>query len=83
MLDTSENRLVEMWTPIGGEPFETGLELTSIVDGQREWSIAPCRRVIGGWINCLTHEVIAKRPTHWRPTRVACPYTPYPDINVN
>lgn len=55
-----------MWQPIGTESYDVWLELAVIVDGQVEWSLGPCRRVIGGWVHCDTHEAVPRRPTHWR-----------------
>ncbi|RJF76670.1 hypothetical protein [Rhodopseudomonas palustris] len=57
-----------MWQPIGTESYDVGLELAVIVDGRVEWSLQPCRRVIGGWVHCETHESVPRRPTHWRPS---------------
>lgn len=55
-----------MWHPIGTENFDVRLELAVIVDGRVEWRMEPCRRVIGGWVHCDTHEFVPRRPTHWR-----------------
>ncbi|MCG6204572.1 hypothetical protein LPW26_07995 [Rhodopseudomonas sp. HC1] len=55
-----------MWQPIGTESYDVGLELAVIVDGRVEWNLEPCRRVIGGWVHCHTHEAVPRRPTHWR-----------------
>lgn len=71
-----------MWHPIGTENFDVRLELAVIVDGRVEWRMEPCRRVIGGWVHCETHEIVPRRPTHWRiseaPSRLGS--APLPDI---
>jgi hypothetical protein len=55
-----------MWNLIGTEGYDESLELAVLVDGEPHWSLAPCRRVIGGWVHCETHAPVRKRPTHWR-----------------
>jgi hypothetical protein len=61
-----------MWKPIGTEQYEEALELAAIVDGEVVWSLQPCRRVVGGWVHCETHDPVRPRPTHWRPANEDC-----------
>ena len=61
-----------MWQRIGTEDYEQPLELAVVVDGVVRWSLAPCRRVVGGWVHCETHEPVRHRPTHWRLSRADC-----------
>ncbi|MFC0241535.1 hypothetical protein [Rhodopseudomonas telluris] len=58
------------------------LELAVIVDGRVEWTMEPCRRVIGGWVHCETHEFVPRRPTHWRPAHATSRlgFAPLPEI---
>jgi hypothetical protein len=61
-----------MWQRIGTEQYEQALELAVIVDGLVRWSAQPCRRVVGGWVECATHDPVRQRPTHWRPAPEGC-----------
>ncbi|WP_322518033.1 hypothetical protein SR870_11210 [Rhodopseudomonas palustris] len=63
-----------MWQPIGTENYDVQLELAVITDGNVSWSSGPCRRVVGGWVHCDTHEFVTQLPTHWRASRTACPF---------
>ncbi|MBI5128075.1 MAG: hypothetical protein HZA66_01415 [Rhodopseudomonas palustris] len=65
-----------MWHPIGTEDYDEQLELAVIVDGVVQWHSAPCRRVIGGWVRCDTHEYVTRMPTHWRPSAQPHPLRP-------
>lgn len=63
-----------MWQPIGQEAYEETIEFAVLADGAVLRSLSPCRREVGGWCYCPTHESIEWRPTHWRPARVPCAY---------
>jgi len=69
-VDAADARIFRrMWNQIGTEDYDEQLELAVIVDGVVQWNAAPCRRVIGGWVRCDTHEYVTRMPTHWRPSR--------------
>jgi hypothetical protein len=67
-----------MWQQIGSDPYDTGLELAVILDGVVHWRVQPCRRILGGWVHCHSHDPIHGVPTHWRPAQVPCALCPSP-----
>jgi hypothetical protein len=54
------------WQPIETAPFDQDLQLSVIEDGQVHALVFPCRRSAAGWVNGVTRQTVALRPTHWR-----------------
>ena len=55
-----------MWQPISTAPFDSDLELAVINEDGTTTVAFPCRRVVSGWIDTKTRELIDVDPTHWR-----------------
>ncbi len=55
-----------MWKPAETAPFERDLELAVIDRDGPHTLVFPCRRVLGGWINKQTKQLVEVQPTHWR-----------------
>jgi hypothetical protein len=54
------------WEPIVSAPFDRLLEL-AVIDRDGPHAVAfACRRVVGGWVNAGTRQLIDVHPTHWR-----------------
>jgi hypothetical protein len=54
------------WQPTATAPFGTDLQLAVIGPGGVHTLVFPCRRVLRGWVNATTNEVVQVRVTHWR-----------------
>jgi hypothetical protein len=56
-----------MWRPISSAPYDTDLRLAVLErNGEAHALVFPCRRVVGGWINCETGKPVDVDPTHWK-----------------
>jgi hypothetical protein len=55
-----------MWQPISTAPFDHDLELAVINEDGTTALVFRCRRVVGGWIDTETRQLIDVDPTHWR-----------------
>jgi hypothetical protein len=54
------------WQRAAVAPFDRDLELATIgADGIRSISF-PCRRILTGWVDAATRQMVALNPTHWR-----------------
>ena len=55
------------WQSASTAPYDRDLEL-AVIDGEGAHALAfPCRRVLGGWMNVKTNEVLTRLlPSHWR-----------------
>ena len=55
------------WQPVPSAPFDRDLEL-AVIDHHGTHTLAfACRRVLHGWVDAETNELIdGLRPTHWR-----------------
>jgi hypothetical protein len=60
----------DSWQPASTAPFDRDLELAVIDDDGTYALVFPCRRVLGGWMNARTSEVMTRLvPSHWREWR--------------
>ncbi len=60
----------DIWKPASTAPFDRDLELAVIDDDEIHALVFPCRRVLGGWMNAGTKEVMTRlEPSHWREWR--------------
>jgi hypothetical protein len=55
-----------MWKPASSAPFDRDLELAVIDRDGPHALVFPCRRVLRGWMNAMTRQLIDVHPTHWR-----------------
>lgn len=62
----SRQLAVMEWEPINSAPFDRELELAVIDHDGPHAVVFACRRVVGGWINAESKQLIDVRPTHWR-----------------
>jgi hypothetical protein len=54
------------WQAIDTAPCGSELRLSVIEKGEVHALAFPCWRTGDGWLNCLTHKLVAIQPTHWR-----------------
>jgi hypothetical protein len=60
----------EGWKPASTAPFDADLELAVIDEEGVHALVFPCRRVLGGWMNARTQELMTRLvPSHWRDWR--------------
>lgn len=58
------------WKPASTAPFVGELELAVIDNDGIHALVFPCRRVLGGWVNVRSGELLAGLiPSHWREWR--------------
>jgi hypothetical protein len=58
------------WKSASTAPFDRDLELAVIDDDGIHALVFPCRRVLGGWMNAVTKDVMTRlMPSHWREWR--------------
>jgi len=55
------------WQPVSTAPFDRNIELAVIDRDGTHALIFPCRRVVDGWMNVRTKEIMTRLlPSHWR-----------------
>jgi hypothetical protein len=54
------------WRAADSAPFDHDLELAVIFGGEAHTLVFPSRRILHGWTNVETKQVLNVRPTHWR-----------------
>jgi len=54
------------WRSAFTAPFDQDLELAVTDDECMLSLVFPCRRVLHGWMDSETEEIIDVSPTHWR-----------------
>ena len=56
-----------MWQSVITAPFDRDLELAVVDEDGPHALVFPCRRIVNGWMNAKTRELLDVHPTHWRP----------------
>jgi hypothetical protein len=54
------------WRPIKSAPFDRDLELAVLDYDGTHALVFPCRRILCGWIDAESKELVPVSPSHWR-----------------